>query len=62
MPIGGLETKITGGIKAGIKTFLYPDSNHKDFLDWKKLNQEEKSIHFIEINNIKEIFNHVFIS
>ena len=62
MPIGGLETKITGGIKAGIKTFLYPDSNHKDFQDWKKLNQEENNIHFIEINNIKEIFNHVFIS
>ena len=49
MPIGGLETKITGGIKAGIKTFLYPDSNHKDFLDWKKLNQEEKAFILLKL-------------
>lgn len=61
MPIGGLETKITGGIKAGIQTFLYPISNHKDFQDWKKLNKEETNVQFIEINNIKDIFKHVFI-
>ena len=61
MAIGGLETKINGGIKAGIKHFLYPSSNHKDFTDWKKKNEDIDTIHFTEISNIKEIFKHVFI-
>ena len=34
--IGGLEYKIIGGIRAGIKTFLYPKENNKDFNEWKK--------------------------
>ena len=32
--IGGLEIKINGGIKAGIKKFLYPEENERDFEDW----------------------------
>jgi len=61
LPIGGLDTKINGGIKAGVITFLYPTSNHKDFIDWKKKNVHIKDITFIEISNIKDIFQHVFI-
>ena len=29
--IGGLKLKILGGIKAGVKEFIYPKENHKDF-------------------------------
>ena len=29
--IGGLELKILGGIKAGVKTFIYPEENQKDY-------------------------------
>ena len=29
--IGGLDLKILGGIKAGVKTFLFPEENKKDF-------------------------------
>ena len=29
--IGGLDSKITGGIKAGIKTFIIPSENNADF-------------------------------
>ena len=29
--IGGLKLKILGGIKAGVKEFIYPRENQKDF-------------------------------
>ena len=59
--IGGLEYKIMGGIRAGVKTILYPAENSKDY---KKLIQKTilpSDIEFIEISNIKEVFKHVFI-
>jgi predicted ATP-dependent protease len=31
MAIGGLEHKIMGGIRAGIRKFVFPEDNHKDF-------------------------------
>lgn len=55
--IGGLEQKILGGIKAGVKTFLFPSENDKDF---KKFNDSynEKGvldgIEFHQINNIQQ--------
>ena len=33
--IGGLDLKIIGGIEAGVKHFIYPESNHKDFEKFK---------------------------
>jgi ATP-dependent Lon protease len=62
--IGGLEVKILGGIKSGIKTFLYPTSNGKDYLEWrKKYYKPEKyaEIEFIEVSNITDVFKHVFV-
>ena len=59
--IGGLEFKIDGGIKAGITTFLYPKSNNRDFNEWKKKNNIDNNITFIEISNINDVFKHVFI-
>jgi ATP-dependent Lon protease len=35
--IGGLDSKVLGGIKGGIKTFLYPGSNQKDLDDFLKI-------------------------
>jgi hypothetical protein len=61
--IGGLEYKINGGINAGITTFLYPKDNNKDFRDWFSKNENEnkyKSIEFVEISNINEVFDFVF--
>lgn len=61
--IGGLEYKIIGGIRAGIKTFLYPKENNKDFNEWKKKDDNEmkyKNICFIEISHINEVFDYVF--
>jgi ATP-dependent Lon protease len=62
--IGGLEIKITGGIKSGIKTFLFPKSNSKDYCEWKKKNEKKskyENIRFIEVSNINEVFEYVFV-
>jgi len=61
-PIGGLDVKIIGGIKAGVKTFLYPKGNERDFEEWKTNNKKEvDDIRFIGVSNIKEVFNYVFV-
>jgi ATP-dependent Lon protease len=63
--IGGLDVKIMGGIRAGVKTFLYPKRNNRDYLDWKNKNQIKNknidSIEFIEISSIHDVFKHVFV-
>ena len=59
--IGGLDIKINSGIRAGVKTFLFPKENHRDILLWKeKTNSKYDEIELIEISNIKDIFQHVF--
>ncbi len=59
--IGGLEYKISGGIRAGVKTFLFPSENSKDFADFKKKTIIPDDIKFIEVSNIHEVFEHVFV-
>lgn len=63
--IGGLEDKILGGIKAGVKTFLFPKANIPDFEkcikkygDTKKM----KDIQFYPVSHISETFEHVFMN
>lgn len=61
--IGGLDCKIAGGIKAGVKTFLFPQSNLADFMKWKKSLQNDefiKNIQFKEVSNIHETFSYIF--
>jgi len=59
--IGGLDVKISNGIRAGIKTFLYPKENNREFTKWQTTNKKEyPDITFIEISTITQIFNHVF--
>ena len=61
--IGGLETKILGGVKSGIKTFLYPESNRQDFSKFKEkptFNDVCKEIDFHPINHIDAVLNLVF--
>jgi len=62
--IGGLEDKILGGIKAGIKTFLFPASNKRDFDKCmvKYGNTEKvKNVKFYPVKHISETFEHVFV-
>ena len=62
--IGGLDIKIIGGIKAGIKTFLYPKANSRDFFNWKNKNNRKQiyeNIEFIEVSRIEQVFDYVFL-
>jgi ATP-dependent Lon protease len=60
--IGGLDLKIIGGIRAGIKTFLYPKENAKDFkLFCEKYKQSLDEYEFFEVSNIEEAIKYVII-
>ena len=61
--IGGLELKILGGIKAGVKTFIFPKTNHKDFIIFleKYKDIDLTDIIFLEVHHIKEVFDSVFV-
>ena len=60
--IGGLDVKISNGIRAGVKTFLYPQENHRDFSKWQqKCTAPTPDIKFIAISTITEVFTHVFV-
>jgi ATP-dependent Lon protease len=61
--IGGLDSKILGGIRAGVKKFLYPASNHRDFQDFMTKHVGKSildGIEFVEVSKIGQVFEHVF--
>jgi len=62
--IGGLKLKILGGIKAGVKEFIYPKENEKDFNKFWEVYGEKsivKNIKFNSVTNINDVFKLVFI-
>jgi ATP-dependent Lon protease len=62
--IGGLELKILGGIRAGVKTFIYPRDNEKDFTDFMEKYSakiDTKDIHFVSVETIDEVIPLIFI-
>ena len=56
--IGGLDLKILGGIKAGIKEFIFPLENLEDFdkLD-AKFKEKITGIQFYPVSDLQEVFN-----
>jgi hypothetical protein len=63
--IGGLEDKIIGGIKAGVKKFLFPRSNQTDFDKFMKKYGEKKmvnGIQFVPVAHIDDTTRHIFPS
>jgi len=62
--IGGLELKILGGMRAGVKTFIFPEENlkdHKKFIEkYKPKNIIPNDIKFISVNNIQQVLKIVF--
>jgi len=57
--IGALKTKIIYGIKSGVKNFIYPNENKKEFDDFfEKYGNtnlvKDKNINFYPVNNIQE--------
>jgi ATP-dependent Lon protease len=62
--IGGLDLKILGGIKAGIKEFIYPTENSEDFRRFMDKNQDNpdlEGISFYAVDHIDEVFKLVFV-
>ena len=62
--IGGLKLKILGGIKAGVKEFIYPKSNQKDFDKFMERYKDKpiiKGITFHSVEHIKEVLKLVFV-
>ena len=61
--IGGLELKILGGIRAGVKTFLYPESNQRDCDECNKKYFEffkEKNVKFIPVKKIQDLLSIIY--
>jgi len=61
--IGGLDLKILGGIKAGVKEFIYPRENKKDFesfIEKYKGSDEILDIKFNAVSRIEEVFQIIF--
>ena len=55
--IGGLNHKILGSLKAGVKEYIYPKENKKDFDEfYEKYKDDErlKDIKFYEVDHISE--------
>ena len=56
--IGGLDLKIMGGIRAGIKELIFPEENIEDFEKCKKkLGEKMLGIKFHSVRHIDEVFN-----
>ncbi len=63
LAIGGLDIKIIGGIRSGVKTFLYPIENKQDFEECNRKYGhyfEKSGIKFIPINTINEAMPYIF--
>ena len=61
--IGGLDIKINGGIKAGVKEFIFPVENKKDFDKFMEKYKESeliKGIKFHPVSEIAEVFELIF--
>ena len=63
LAIGGLDLKIIGGIRAGVKRFLFPKDNEKDFTDFCDKYQGKallEGIEFHQVETVQEVFPLVF--
>ena len=62
--IGGLEQKILGGIRAGVKTFIYPESNSTEFdkfMKKYKYNKSLEGIKFTAVSSIDNVFEQLYV-
>jgi ATP-dependent Lon protease len=61
--IGGLDLKILGGIKGGVKEFIYPKENEKDFKTFMEKYGEKdfvQGIQFHPVENINQVLTLIF--
>ncbi len=57
--IGGLDKKITGGIRAGVKKFLYPKDNEQDLKEFIRKHKDtvKHGVEFIAVDNINTVID-----
>ncbi len=61
--IGGLDLKIIGGVRAGVKHFIYPKENDIDFIKFMEKYKDNKlvdGIKFISVSHIDEVLTLIF--
>lgn len=61
--IGGLDLKILGGIKGGVKEFIFPKENSKDFQEFQTKYSNKNlidDIKFHPVENIQQVLNLIF--
>jgi ATP-dependent Lon protease len=62
--IGGLDLKILGGIKGGVKEFIYPKENEKDYKKFMEKYGEKdfvEGIIFHPVENIHQVLQLIFV-
>jgi ATP-dependent Lon protease len=62
--IGGLEQKILGGIRAGVKTFLYPSANSQEFNKFMQKYSNSPNLNeiaFKPVSEIREAFAELYV-
>jgi len=61
--IGGLESKLHGGKKAGCRLALIPQDNMEDLERMRRegLSPEDENFQVIPVNNIKEVLTHALV-
>ena len=62
--IGGLHLKFLGALKAGVKEFIYPEENHKDYLTFIKKYKDDELLNgvvFHKVSTIEEVFQLAFV-
>ena len=60
--IGGLNHKLIGSIKAGIKEFIYPKENQKDFDEFYEKYKNNELLHGIKfhcVSHIREVLEFI---
>ena len=59
--IGGLDAKINGAIKAGVKLVIFPEENEEDFKKIIEQNLLDSKISYKMVKNIKDVISLVII-
>ena len=62
--IGGLDLKIVGGIRGGVKSFLFPQENIEDFNKFLAKNKNNKileGITFQPVSNILDVLDKILV-
>lgn len=63
LAIGGLDLKIIGGIRAGVKRFIFPKDNDKDFKEFYEKYEGKallEGIEFHQVETVQDVFPLVF--